>query len=201
MTDRPILFSGPMVRALMEGRKTQTRRVFVPPPPFDFFDDISVELAAGVITPKYAPGDRLWVREAWRTLHTSDCLAPRHLAEDPSKVTFEADSHRRNPLWAFGKLRPSMFMPRWASRLTLIVTDVRLQRLQDISDGDAVAEGCPGHNSGWLDDCSPREEFQDLWNGLNAKRAPWVSDPWVVAITFVPHLCNIDKTETSHDRT
>ena len=214
MTDRPILFSGPMVRALMEGRKTQTRRVFVPPPPFDFFDDISVELAAGVITPKYAPGDRLWVREAWRTLHTSDCLAPRHLAEDPSKVTFEADSHRRNPLWAFGKLRPGMFMPRWASRLTLHVTDLRVQRLQEISEADARAEGIepreirPVHDidqpaeTWWFGTengrATAKSAFRDIWDSLNAERAPWASNPWVVAVTFRPVLGNIDRGD-NHD--
>ena len=224
MGDRPIMFSGPMVRAILDGTKAQTRRVIEPfeavPHPFSGREAapnlVTVRVPArhgGFIAGptfrlRYAPRDRLWVREAWRTLHTSDCLAPRHLAEDPSKVTFEADPHRRNPLWAFGRLRPSMFMPRWASRLTLIVADVRVQRLQDISEADAIAEGCPARNDEELAGMDASGWFCSLWDDLNAKRGyGWDANPWVCAITFEAHRCNIDqmpeigtpRKETSHD--
>lgn len=167
MTDRPILFSGPMVRALHEDRKTQTRRAIAFPGLENVHDFVPVGTDARGRRvyemkdrfgralnrpvgkqfveyhwwPKYAVGDRLWVREAWRTLHANDILAPRQLADDPSKIIYEADPENRNPLWAFGRLRASMHMPRWASRLTLIVEGVKIEQLQDISEEDALAEG------------------------------------------------------------
>lgn len=212
MTDRPILFSGSMIRAILREvsapgtGKTQTRRVLKPRPRRTIFFDAKTAGLEQFREPAYRAGDRLWVREAWRTLHTSDCLAPRHLAEDPSKVTFEADSHRRNPLWAFGKLRPGMFMPRWASRLTLHVTDLRVQRLQEISEADARDEGVECDSDGWRDYMMPttqccgsaRNSFATLWDSLNAERAPWSSNPWVVAVTFRPVLGNIDRGD-NHD--
>lgn len=81
-------------------------------------------------------------------------------------------------------------MPRWASRLTLIVTDVRVQRLQDISRGDAMGEGCPFQNMADGDD--PREWFRALWNSLHGPDA-WDANPWVCALTFTVHRCNIDQ--------
>ncbi|MFD2815181.1 hypothetical protein ACFSYD_13550 [Paracoccus aerius] len=161
----------------------------------------------------YAPGDRLWVREAWRTLHTNDCLAPRHLAADPSKVTFEADPENRNPLWAFGRLRPSMFMPRWASRLTLIVTDVQVQRLHEMTNLDARAEGVVRNNvvdtrvplplwSVRGTDAGgphPHDAFAALWDSLNADRGfGWDANPWVCAVTFTVRKSNIDQLETAN---
>ena len=96
-----------------------------------------------------------------------------------------------------------MFMPRWASRLTLIVTDVRVQRLQDISEADARDEGVECDSDGWRDYMMPttqccgsaRNSFATLWDSLNAERAPWSSNPWVVAVTFRPVLGNIDRGE------
>ena len=94
---------------------------------------------------------------------------------------------------------PSIFMPRWASRLTLIVTDVRVQRLQEISEDDAKAEGCPGWYSpahpdqGVTDGRLPHEEFAELWDSLNAGRGyPWNSNPWICALTFDVIKQNID---------
>lgn len=254
MTDRPMLFSGTMVRAILDGRKTQTRRVLhVQPPEWVNFCEqpqmfnvshqwvpsglwrwaeldenrhralrqwpIDGEGSHYWLRPRFAVGDRLYVREAWRTLHKFDCLAPRHLADDPSKVTFEADPERRNPLWAFGRLRPGMHMPRWASRLTLIVTDVRVERLQDISEADAIAEGIAcenviigahgdtGHHceitadrywNGTEDDDFEGHEagedaYADLWDRINAARGfGWDTNPWIATVTFTVHRANID---------
>lgn len=157
-------------------------------------------------------GDRLWVRESWRTLQKVDCLKPRDLADDRSKVTYEADPENRKPLWAFGKLRPSLFMPRWASRLTLLVTDVRVERLQDISEGDAVAEGVelesadpPFHyvpgiwphsiTAVGIEEPGGRQaarSFAKLWGHINGPES-WQANPWVVAVTFSVHARNIDQ--------
>lgn len=223
MADRSILFIAPMVRALLAGRKTMTRQVlkFGSEPPiwlgdglatndpnfwaFRYYDKGSdcTEYLYLPNAPRFVVGDHLWVREAWRTLHANDCLAPRHLAEDPSKITFEADTERRNPLWAFGRLRPGIHMPRWASRLTLVVTQVRVERLQDISRADAIAEGLalasnhieefwrwpePLHEGLWL---SPVAAYAFLWDQINGSGA-WAANPWVVAITFTVHHQNID---------
>lgn len=217
MTDKPILFSAPMVRALLDGRKTQTRRS-LKYPFFELTDGEHPDLVIGKeyfsfcsggiqwATPsgaiKYRPGDRLWVREAWRTLHKFDCLKPRLLAPDISTVTYEADPERRNPLWAFGKLRPSMFMPRWASRITLEVTDVRVERLQDCSEADAVAEGI--ERASWRSDkwlnylhpagafVEPIQSYQSLWDSINGPGA-WEANPWVAAYTFTVIKKNINQ--------
>lgn len=171
MTDRSLIFSEPMVRALLEGRKTQTRRL-------------------GVKHWTVLAGDRIWVRENWRTLQKSDCLAPRHLGADISKITFEADPENRNRLWAFGKLRPSIHMPRWASRLTLIVEGVKIERLQDISEEDAYAEGVAGlpHEIGQ----KPRAIFAELWCGLHGPGS-WDANQFVAAISFRVIKANIDS--------
>lgn len=145
--EKPILFSGAMVRAILDGRKTQTRRVFVPPPPFAVGDDIAVEIATGSIAPRFVVGDRLWVREAHYltddghdelVVYAEDAAAVKeHLADiaklEASHTSFDWSRHKR--------LRPSIHMPRWASRITLEVTGVKVERLQDISEADAKAEG------------------------------------------------------------
>lgn len=224
MTDHPILFSGPMVRALLEGRKTQTRRVLKPQPPTveavkqlsgtgchwarptpsPFFRPMGPVWAvrqlwdgnAQVKTP-YHVGDRLWVRETWRTLQKWDHLKPSLVMDDFDKIDFAATGFHRNPLWAWGKSRPSIFLPRWASRLTLTVTDVRVQQLQEISEEDAMAEG-----AGSLESHMPGtafishvEAFQKLWDGLNGKRdgCSWRDNPWVAAYTSTVHPQNIDQ--------
>lgn len=216
MTARPILFSGPMVRAILDDRKTQTRRVLrLQPGELDKVLQLGdgswhvTDSQGGHMSPltiRFAPGDRLYVREAWRTLHKSDCLAPRNLAVDPSKITFEADPEHRNPLWAFGRYRPGMHMPRWVSRLTLVVSDVRVQRLQEITEDDARAEGiadggcltCGESEPCGCADPNPDavDSFANLWNSLNEKRGyGWITNPWVVAITFDAQECNIDQME------
>lgn len=214
MTDRPILFSGPMVRAILEGRKTQTRRLIPQTHPnFPTLCHIRTDVLAtgepwdwdgkhdraGISLPSfYAPGDRIWVREQWKTDRAYDDLSPSEMGGEEPLVFLADNAVERwgwepDPVSIWGRHRQGMHMPRWASRITLDVTDVRVQRLQDISEADAKAEGlkhCHDGTSG-----CPIHAFRTLWDSLNALRAPWNSNPWVIAITFKPHLCNIDQME------
>lgn len=206
MTDRPILFSAPMVCALLAGRKTQTRRIasFIVPAGEQFH----VRNAHGgwfgpasrvpEVAPDFAPyalGDRLWVKETWLSTPAYDDLKPSELGgEEPllyvaDGATFnwhKADGHRR------GKTRVSIFMPRWASRITLTVTDVRVERLQDCSEADALAEGIDriqfpeAGDWGW-----PRRKYAALWDSINGAGA-WEANPWVVAVSFGVRKGNID---------
>lgn len=201
MADRPIIFSAPMVRALLDGRKTQTRRVLKKPAAIDalaVFGPAFMTLPGNVDLIGYAPGDRLWVREAvcwvsgwgWRYRADNDDLAEKRETGEVSR-------------W-----RPSIHMPRWASRLTLTVTEVRVQRLQDISEADAVAEGIQrligskgpnyftreisGKWSGSFNAPTAAEVYSDLWNSLHGPGA-WDANPWVVALTFTVQRGNIDQ--------
>ena len=198
MTDRPILFSAPMIRALLDGRKTQTRRV-LKPQPTSIGDKIDAVL-------EYRVRDRLWVREqcaTWIEGPETVTYPVIYAADDPEWDAIKTEARRDKPEW---KVRTSIYMPRWASRLTLTVTNVRVQRLQDISEADAVAEGiepfsgidpmCNGYrdyykNSApgfWL---HPRASFSSLWNSINGPDA-WEANPWVAAITFTVQQGNID---------
>ncbi|WP_408592072.1 hypothetical protein ACIPCF_08120 [Paracoccus marcusii] len=221
MADRPILFSGPMIRALLEGKKTQTRRVIEPcePAPLVWRGDkpapncIMVKvparhggfMAGPTFNPRYATGDRLWVRERFAISGIGWGKKPSEARG--GKVHHHADpEHGWHDYW--GSWRPSIHMPRWASRLTLIVTDVRVQRLQDISEADAQAEGIERMKTGrgyydptvskamvragvWHSKAS--QAFEALWDSLNADRAPWASNPWVCAVSFTVQHCNIDR--------
>jgi len=162
MKERPIIFSGPMVRAILEGRKTQTRRVTSKAPLLGFWQPLSNgkwEWCAdggfdqGVFTfdcPYGIPGDRLWVRESFQPLladgvkwadsdyETGAGYAINYTATSPAKEYFDC----RNDEAFCDKITPSIFMKRWASRITLEITDVRVQRVQEISEEDAIAEGC-----------------------------------------------------------
>ena len=186
MMDRPVIFSGPMVRAVLVGAKTQTRRLASSP------------LRAA------RTGDRLYVRENWRTLQKFDCLKPSQLADDRCKITYDADPENRNPLWAFGKMRPSIHMPRWASRLTLIIEAVRIEPLQSISRSDAIAEGLrlssnaleefwrwpePYDAGHWL---SPPAAYRWLWEQLHGV-ASWEANPDILVLTFSVVKANIDR--------
>ncbi len=217
MSDKPILFSAPMIRALPDGRKTQTRRILNPQPHAQF---ISAEISAERLTfcpallfetPTHKmlrrlarPGDRLWVREAWKTAAAYDDLRPSQMGgEEP--IQYQADGAHQT--WGYpaiskiGRLRPGIFMPRWASRLTLIVTDVRVQRLQEINDEDARAEGmtplpsgrfhCGHDEEGEITCKSPVTAFAWLWNSINGEDA-WQRNDWVAVYTFTVHRCNID---------
>ena len=137
------------------------------------------------------PGDRLWVREAWRALRRFDSMPPLDI-EWRSMVAYEADAptgdYRQAPHGRMGKLRPSIHMPRWVSRITLQVTTVGVERLQDISEADARAEGAPellSVDGGYLEHpmgCY-RDGFQHLWTSINGPGS-WNANPWVWVVEF-----------------
>lgn len=147
----------------------------------------------GIHTWKYrwCVGDRLWVRERWRTLQKWDCLKPSYLLDDLDKIQY-AEAPPRNPLWAWGKWRPSIFMPRWASRITLEVTALRVERLQEIDEAGAIAEGVifdplggwsgdPSNNLLWH--TSPVLAYALLWCSINGPGS-WDANPFVSVTTF-----------------
>ena len=194
---RPILFSSPMVRAILSGAKSQTRRVVKPVGNDDSFvlqdygdgwwpfrsDDGETAMKGDNEIPHACPygkpGDRLWVREAWRVSAPNDKLPPREVKPCDS-VHYEADIADAWPARS-GKMRPGMFMPRWASRFIAEVTEVRVECLQDISRGDAMAEGCPFPNMAQGPD--PRQWYAGLWEGINGAGA-WAANPWVWVVEF-----------------
>lgn len=229
MSDKPILFSAPMVRALLAGTKTQTRRVFKPQPTMHDAGDCTVNGHRGnvdylmrEIAPAHwlqiAVGDRLWVREAWVPLSPqgNQCA----IADATNSMTIDGAHQHKDGRYTAGlgernyapgafdrfKWRPSIHMPRWASRLTLVVTEVRVQRLDEISDEGAIAEGIQLWPSGHYgppppeDDAevvvcdNPTEAYMELWNAINGtKQQPdaWSLNPWVAAYTFTVERCNI----------
>lgn len=199
MTEHPILFSGPMVRALLAGWKTQTRRLVTVPwhkgqrtlpysPYYDDWDGVLRivdeygdwhDFTDRVACPHGQPGDRLWVRETWRG---ADGWRPEngHLIEyraDERRVWREAPEEVLSYQFTGNKWRPSIHLPRWASRLDLELTAVRVERLQVISEEDARAEGVS--DEAIAEHGSAREAFRVLWDSINGKRAPWASNPWV----------------------
>jgi len=201
-----------MVRALLDGRKTQTRRALKrhalhKPEPHTITAngaDLVCRWKSGIrhdVPSPYAPGDRLWVREAWRTHVAYEDLPPRDMGgEEP--IRYEADGYLESWGWPFmdapGRLRQGMHMPRWASRLMLTVTDVRVQRVQEISEADARAEGVDqAHEPDerrWEHYSPYGVSFRALWDGLNANRGyGWDTNPWICAISFDVHRCNIDE--------
>mgnify|MGYP001298711683 CR=1 FL=1 len=213
---RPILFSGPMVRALLDGRKTQTRRI-LNMPPYDFdaiFCDDGIWYIGDAFTGRrehklpvrYRVGDRLYVREAWHAARSLDNTRPRDIPRDAG-IEYAATARSYAEIGLKGKLRPSMFLPRWASRLTLFMTDVRVQRLQEISEADAIAEGAevsrlPGPDGGLMVATgnpgvyvTPYRWYRQLWDSLNAERGfGWDVNPWIVAVSFTVHRQNIDMS-------
>ncbi|MEA3390594.1 MAG: hypothetical protein U9R64_15140 [Pseudomonadota bacterium] len=236
MADRPMLFSSPMVCALLEGRKAQTRRVLklpgwaAKPPEFEEGEQgvaaICAETGCFALLPTPQIGDRLWVKETWRVSPEAcegwnpDDARPTGWidyrargSEERSAPNFDAVCRA-----TFGKSgeidwdcvpsdwRPSIFMPRWASRLTLNVTNVRVQRLNDCSEEDAIAEGIEARGVGclwgWIDYletnpnvtrhfADPRRSYASLWDHINGPGA-WEANPWVVALSFDVRKGNID---------
>ena len=245
MKARPILFSGPMVRAILDGSKTQTRRVVKPQPsnfvggvnpkntpkhPAPYFDSYCSERKSAVnprgmsenwcwwteddrqgadwIKCLYGkPGDLLWLRETFaiectREYHGMVSDAPPQ--DRPYCIVENCDGegsdYWRIPHYAASdgepmicddgertRWKPSIHMPRWASRLTLEITAVREERLRDISEEDARAEGIPN-----VEYCRfAKESFCDLWQSINGQES-WSANPWVWVIEFKAHLCNVD---------
>lgn len=233
MRERPILFSAPMVRAILDGTKTQTRRVVKPKPPSDVleikswhhpsarehhfafkegFNGCEMHPLYGPITCPYGqPLDRLWVRETWAAHWMYNDVPPsaarsercdlqrtdnRWFSADgnggPSQHGLEPDGHR-------GRWRPSIHMPRWASRINLEITGVRVERLQDISEADAVAEGieraedffgcpcwkCYGEDADVVAPDDPVGSYQSLWESINGAGS-WDANPWVWVVEFKP---------------
>jgi hypothetical protein len=236
MNDKPILFSAPMIRALLAGTKTQTRRtsgladVNENPDAWSLhnvgplgymakpsakgklgatFESRQIEPGALHVCPQripIAPGDRLWVKETWRVRSEFNHLSPTKIGEDEGAksaigVWYEADDNK-GTLIELGRTRSSIHMPRWASRLTLMVTDVRVQRLQEISEMDAKAEGArPDRYGGgmagmyaWagLDPDAYARGFRTLWDSINGPDA-WDQNPWVAAYSVDVHRGNIDQ--------
>lgn len=188
MKEIPILFSAPMVRALLDGSKTQTRRAV------KLTDAAHVKEPGGhrrwhpadpearLACPYGQPGDRLWVREAWSTLGMYDSRKPSDMDPDyVGTIRYMADGDKS------GKLRPSMFMPRWASRITLEITGVRVERLQACNEFDARQEGSfswAGEQETPVRDLpEARLVYRQLWESINGPGS-WVANPWVWCIEF-----------------
>lgn len=221
MKELPLLFSAPMVRALLDGSKVQTRRVIKLPPAPNSLGEWQASTiggqnggftAAGQEVPLQAviwhtrtgktigcphgqPGDRIWVRETWRSTGDggrADHMAPRDMR--PHQVWYDADGAAPESECT-GKTRTSIHMPRWACRILLEIVSVRVERLQDISNADIVAEGidmealaesqdrydivCKG--SGASGRATERSAWRDLWESTGGD---WDANPWCWAITF-----------------
>lgn len=213
-TERPILFSGEMVNAIFEGRKVQTRRIVKPQPVEHDFQNGGVHFSfvppqtqkgylaiachvikkgdtAYVKMPFGHPGSHLWVREG---LHRPDG-DPWLYRADNQPVVVAKEDETAMLVWAHHKVQdycPSMFMPRWAARITLEIVNVRVERLESISEEDAKAEGvtlepCTHPDCGPGSRCaadSYRGAFAVLWNKINGKKHPWGSNPFVWVIEF-----------------
>lgn len=199
MTEHPILFSGQMVKAILDGTKTQTRRVVKPQP--EGYDRIRAENGGvygesrGVSDwfkcPYGKVGDKLWVRETWAINDVKyEHPIPKERPSDLEELIYRADGELHEQFEIVdGDLpwKPSIHMPRWASRINLEIVKVRVERLQDISNEDTEAEGMDA----WCDDGvhdpgdAQRTQYKELWNKLNEKRGyGWDKNPWVWVVEF-----------------
>lgn len=212
MKARPILFNTDMVQAILAGRKTQTRRELNPQPELvtDSHDagfrkywtykgtDVTGKKSDFIEScPFGQPGDLLYVREAWRP-SASDVACTKEYKADGAHIEID-DTEIDASIWLSyrkpeeqypdmvpPKWRPSIHQPRWASRLTLEITDVRVERLRDIDRGDCMAEGCPFPNMAVND---PIGWFSGLWDSIYNN---WDANPWVWVVEFKVHHCNVD---------
>ncbi|CAM3899124.1 hypothetical protein CCOS865_02171 [Pseudomonas reidholzensis] len=202
------MFSGPMVRAILEGRKTVTRREIKPSMrsadssfelhqqedeswrPMHTFDESCLDAKGTehpIVCPYGQPGDRLWVREAWLADAQLDSIAPRELSKG-EPVFYPADGSIRQTGCAMlsqGRGRPSIHMPRWASRILLEITAVRVELLQDISEKQAEAEGVDflRHVPDADETLTAAQLFECLWSSINGDES-WSGNPWVWAVEF-----------------
>ena len=196
--------------------KTQTRRILNPQPTMHPDGDCTISGNRGPVDyllreiyPRYMArvrkGDRLWVKETWRSEARHDAVKPTDLPRD-ALISFDADYQQEPNDGCRGRTRVSIHMPRWASRLTLTVTDVRVQRLTDCTEEDALAEGVvkardgyfivpgvdhPNKAFGELSRVTAREMYAALWDVINGSGS-WLANPWVVALTFSVERRNID---------
>lgn len=212
MKERPILFSAPMVRAILDGRKTVTRRIVSSKLPKGC--ELDGHSPNGVLCsrpigstgerllpcPYGKPGDRLWVRETWQVARAlRDCEG---IVDDEEvyRGLLGADPRGRRFIddWvvgyaadgADGPWRSPLFMPRWASRITLEVVSVRVERLHEVTEEDARREGvepatlqAAGHGA-FMVYVPAVGMFRNVWDAINGKRAPWSSNPWVWRVEF-----------------
>jgi hypothetical protein len=219
MTARPILFSAAMIRALLDGRKTQTRRIIKPQPDasatYQGIERDGLHLWSrgcvyGKIPLRFAKGDRLWVRETWRCNGwASDVATIFYRASENDGYTAMCEQWPvadHKPLRVEAKWASSLHMPRWASRLTLTVTDVRVQRVHDLTEAEALAEGVtlglngfcvpgvehPNKDFPVLTRPTAYEMYAALWDVINGSGA-WCANPWIAALTFSVERRNIDQ--------
>lgn len=212
MKSHPMLFSAPMVRAILQGRKTMTRRVVKPPTLYRWIDmDVGTMVNSGGhkkhisdLPKKYAVGDEIWVRETFGSTlggnsfvyKADNCLVPK-LSDKELRHFF---SRACTPIEMPEKWTPSIHMPRKASRITLKVTGVRVERLNDISEDDAIAEGSFLNQCGCKEMQRPKKtpleiafrqtgchihgtEFRALWESIHGPGA-WSANPWVTVVEF-----------------
>lgn len=223
MKEHPILFSGPMVKAILEGRETQTRRIvdwkrlhkqagltFPTKCRLAWFTilngwgiDAGDSVMRAVDCPYGQPGSRLWLKETWQYADWTDDGYPfiRYAANNETKLiesgipdaweqkledawcrlstdaNYAIDQKAADRVW-----RPSIFMPRWASRITLKVTAVRVERLQNISENDALAEGVESWKRGETYEAA-KSKYAALWESINGPGS-WAKNPWVWALSF-----------------
>lgn len=194
MKERPILFTGPMVRAILAGRKSQTRRVvkagavaFWNHSGYELFEESAgvwkfrakgkefAAMGSPVVRCDFRAGDRLWVKETF-------CL------DEGRRICFAADEWTECPAWD-GKWKPSIFMPRAASRITLAIERVRAERLRGISPEDARLEGCGTNEVPWRAGPAWSSDpwvatYGRLWDAINGAGA-WAGNPWVWVVEFV----------------
>jgi len=193
MKERPILFSAPMVRALLTGTKTQTRRVAKGLALEWLSEGFTLEFVADYqnrLCPYGQPGDRLWVRESgWERPERTPKMM-REGADTWPRFAYAADGWSDQDradfkAWGF-KPRPSIHMPRWASRILLEIVSVRVERLQDISEAGAIAEGTPGGHGaiqGYAYNATAAEHYRHLWEQINGTGS-WEANPWVWVVGF-----------------
>lgn len=194
MRERPILLNVDMVRAVLNGSKTQTRRIMKVQPDEDGLAKVTngpwVDTSERVYNcPFGQPGDRLWVRETFSVVPRTAYAA----SEDVQQVICPNDSHDAAIFragWEHStggiRWRPSIHMPRWASRITLEITGVRVERLNSMTESDALAEGCHGGHGaipGYMYSATPHEHFHHIWESIYGADS-WQANPWVWVIEF-----------------